>query len=366
MFEQLLTNCCVSTFAYLVIFGLYALFNRPTNKIQLCDFFLATFLVVMTGIRYNVGADWQQYYRTYSNLIANPDYIDTLVSWYGLDAGIWYLMSYIAKTPFGTDPHAIFWVVSMLTYPPMVLYFRKRTDSAPWALLTYFFLGFFGSSINILRHTLAAVCSIWAFEARTDDNYIGFAIGSVLALLFHSSAVFAICVSLVSYSRRPTYKLLFGCIALGFAGLAFFRGLFQVFSSLLPFLSRFQSIIDNMSGALDRQYMWIVSLIYFALACILVVTYLHQTLDDKVRDTRMDAIVCAICFGLIPNVVSFAIWPADRMAFFVFLMMTALIPWLQERNPKLQTPLILAMCLWHIPYALFSWDNVNAFLTYIL
>ena len=322
------------------------------------------FLVILTGSRYEVGADWQQYYQSYTNILIAPSYIDTIVSWYGLDSGFWVLMSYVAKTPFGSDPHAVFWVVSLLTYPAMVVYFRKKTDSAPWAFLAYLYLGFFGSSINVLRHTLAAVCCLWAFEARVDKKYTLFVLAAVLALIFHSSSIFALLVFLVAFGRRPSGRFLLGCIGVGAVGSLLFGGLFRVLSSALPFLARFQTTIDNMGGDLDRQYMWIVSFIYFALACVLVLVYLRQTAEDEQRDRRMDAIVCAICLALIPNVISFAVWPADRMAFFVFLLAIALLPRLLKRNPRLQVPFVLALLIWHIPYALFSWDNVNAFTTY--
>lgn len=365
MFEQLLINCGITTVAYLVAFALYFAYSRPTNKVQACDLLLMVFLIIVTGVRFEVGADWRQYFQTYSNILLSPSYIQTIISWYGLDSGFWVLMSYVARMPFGSDPHAVFWVVSVLTYPAMVLYFRKKTDSAPWAFLAYLYLGFFGSSINVLRHALAAICCLWAFEARVNKKYGLFLLTAVFALVFHSSSFFALFVALIAFGQRPSKKYLFGCIGVGCLGLAFFGGFFRVLSTFLPFLNRFQTTIDNMGGDLRRQYMWIVSFIYFSLACVLVLIYLRQTEGNVKRDQRMDAIVCAICLALIPNIVSFAVWPVDRMAFFTFLMTVALVPRLIKLNPKLQVPFLLAMIIWHVPYALFSWDNVSAFTSYL-
>ncbi len=365
MFQLLVENCIITTIAYLSMFVLYSLFNKPTNRIQACDIVLIVFLVIITGIRYDVGADWQQYYRSYFGILTSPDYIDRVFSWYGLDSGFWIVMSYISRTPFGADPHAIFWTVSILTYPSMVLYFRKRTVAAPWAFLAYLFLGFFGSSINMLRHTLAAVSFLWAFEARIERRYIAFALLSVLAMVFHSSVLFAIVVSLIAFDRVPSTKLLASCVGIGLLALAFFSGLFRLLTGALPFLARFQTTIDNMSGSLDRQYMWIVSLMYFSLLVIIVLLYLKTTGSEVERDTRMDAIVSAICMAAIPNIISFAIWPADRMAFFLLLFVISVIPYLIRKQPKLQVIALFAMCLWHVPYALLSWDNVNAFTTYL-
>ena len=366
MFEQLVENCCITTVLYLTAFGLYSLFSKQNNKIQVCDIVLIIFLVVATGIRYDVGADWQQYYSSFSNLLATPGYFNTIYSWYGLDSGFWYLMAAIGTLPFGDSPYALFWVVSLLTYPAVVLYFRKKTASAPWAFAAYIFLGFFGSSINVLRHTLAAVSFLWAFEARVSKRYLAFIVLSLLAIVFHSSVLFALATSVFAYRRKPSVRLLLSCIVAGVACLLMFRWLFALLVGFLPFLARFQTTIDSISGDLDRQYMWIVSFIYFALATIVVCVYLWQTRSDTDRDVRMDSLVSSVCIALIPNVVSFAIWPVDRMAFFIFLLLIALVPQVVQRNPKLQVPVLLAMCVWHVPYALFSWDNVNAFTSYLL
>lgn len=365
MFEQLVENCCFTTVLYLVAFLLYSLFNKPGNKIQACDIVLMVFLVVATGIRYDVGADWQQYYSTFSSLRMTPGYFETIFSWYGLDSGFWYLMAALARLPFGDSPYAVFWAVSLLTYPAMVAYFRKKTVSAPWAFASYMFLGFFGSSINVLRHTLAAVCFLWAFEARVSKRYFSFAILSALAVMFHSSVLFAIAVAFFSFGRKPSVKMLVVCAAFGAICLVTFEGVFRVLSGAFPFLARFQTTIDNMSGDLDRQYMAIVSFIYLALACIAVGFYLRQTKNDDARDGRLDSIASSVCLALVPNIISFSIWPVDRMAFFIFLLLIALIPSIVQRNPKLQVFSLMAMCLWHVPYALFSWDNVNAFSSYL-
>lgn len=366
MLEQLIENCCITTVLYLAVFFLYSLFSRPGNKIQACDIVLMVLLVVATGIRYDVGADWQQYYSTFSNLRSSPGYFETLFSWYGLDSGFWYLMAALTRMPFGDCPYAVFWAVSLLTYPAIVLYFRKKTVSAPWAFAAYVLLGFFGSSINVLRHTLAAVCFLWAFEARVSKRYLLFVLLSVLAVIFHSSVLYAVVAAFLSFGRRPSMKMLVACAAFGAVCLMAFRGVFSILSGMLPFLARFQTTIDNMGGDLGRQYMGIVSLIYLALACIAVTLYLRQTRDDCERDLRLDSMIACVCFALVPNIVSFAIWPVDRMAFFIFLLFIAIVPSILQRNPKLQVPVLMAMCVWHIPYALFSWDNVNAFTSYLL
>lgn len=366
MFEQLMENCCITTVLYCVAFGIYSLFSKPGNRVQACDIALMVLLVLATGIRYDVGADWQQYYNTFANLRETPGYFEAIYSWYGLDSGFWYLMAALTKLPFGDTPYALFWAVSLLTYPAVVVYFRKKTVSAPWAFAAYLFLGFFGSSINVLRHTLAAVCFLWAFEARVSKRYLAFALLSGLAIVFHSSVVFAVVVAIVSFGRKPSAKLLAACAAIGVACLVSFESVFALLVGVFPFLARFQTTIDSMGGDLSRQYMVIISLIYLVLACIVVILYLRQTRDDSVRDARLDTMVSSICLALVPNVISFAIWPIDRMAFFVMLLLVAVIPSLLQRNPKLQVPALLAMCVWHVPYALFSWDNVNAFTSYLL
>lgn len=365
MFEQLIANCGVTTVAYLVAFAFYYLFSKPAKNIQVCDIALMVFLVVVTGARYDVGADWKQYYNTFSNILASSSYFDTIYSWYGLDSGFWYLMAVISRFPPFNEPHVVFWVTSLLTYPAMVVYFRKKTEAAPWAFVAYLFLGFFGSSINVLRHTLAAVCFLWAFEARLSRKWLAFITLSALAVVFHSSSVVAIAIAILAGGRRPSGKLLLICLALGAAGLVLYMAVFNLLAGVFPFLSRYVTTLDKMSGDLDRSYMWIVSFIYLALTCATLMLYLRETSSDENMDTRMDSIMVACEFALIPNVVSFAVWPVDRMAFFVLLTLIAVVPYLVKRNPKLQVPLILALVLWHVPYSLFAWDNINPFGTYL-
>lgn len=110
---------------------LYTLFDKKTKKIQIIDIIIIAILVVISGIRCNCGSDYYSYYVAYNNWLGNVDSIQMIIednSQYGL-----YVLSFLLKSI--TDfPYAIFWMISVIVYPSMIIYMRKTTRKTKYSI----------------------------------------------------------------------------------------------------------------------------------------------------------------------------------------------------------------------------------------
>ena len=384
MAVQITINTLITTPLFCVVVALYAYFLREAlpvgrhaaapdpHRIRVADVVLAVALVVATGLRYDVGADWQNYYGIYEQLRTVPNYIDALVPLYGADSGFWLLCDLLAKSPLGASPYGIFWMTASLVYPATVVYIRKKTTSAPWALAVFLFLGFFGISLSMLRHAAAAVAVLWALEALHADwpawrRWAAFAALSLVACAFHLSALFAVAVILVARHVAPTRRLLVGALAAGGVLLAGYLLLWGVADSGIPFLGRFSQTITKMDTELQRDYMWMTMVCYLVLYALLA-----WCMTDK-RLVRLDArsahMTSCVILALPITVVAIVAWPFNRMAVFLYQFSLVLIPLfiasVRQTRPRLVRWVAVGMLVWHVLYCYLAWNVVTPFVTYL-
>lgn len=370
MFVQIVENTVVTTALFSCLIAAYSLLSSKGSRIQPIDVILMVAFVFATGIRLDVGADFVDYQSMYENLLAKDGYLEFLIGLYGFDSGFWILCYLFGKTPFGASCYGVFWLSSCLIYPLTILYLRKKTDSAPLALAVFLFLGFFGMSLNVLRHATAAVFVLWAFEMlhprRWWSWFLFVALISV-ACVFHMSALVAGSIIVLARWIRPSRKLLALAFAIGFALFLAWPVVLRFIVGCVPLFARFSTTLDYMDGSLSREYQWIATLFYIVLYTILVIC-----LTDRkaiILDLRLSHMTSCIILALPVSIVALSVWPLNRVAVFLFQFSVALIPfYLDATRDRYRYAAYLAvpgMMLWHIPYCLFSWNVVTPFVTYL-
>ena len=91
---------------------------------------------------------------------------------------------------FSSDYAAAFPLISLLIFPPLMLYIARNSDN-PWISVTAFLgLGLFFNSMNFMRQFIAAVICAFAFEYAVKGSYARFFLLILTAAAFHRSALF--------------------------------------------------------------------------------------------------------------------------------------------------------------------------------
>lgn len=205
--------------SFLLSAFLYKLYCKHNKRIFLALAFLIPLLV--GGLRYRVGTDYMNYYGYYKN----AEYIDTG----------FYMLSSIARC-FG-DVQVMFFIYNALTLLFIFLGLGNINKKyRPLAYLCFLFL-FFTTSFNAMRQMLAVGIVFFSYKYAIDKKVVPFVILIVIAMLFHSTALFGLILYPLLNLKRKSVKAVISIVALvialnyqGFIGLISNISLFEHYS----------------------------------------------------------------------------------------------------------------------------------------
>jgi len=238
--QMIMYDMLYTAFSVIAIIA-YIIFDKKTNKIQPIDIIMIIVLIIVSGIRCNVGSDYYTYYTAYNSWLVNLDSIYEVIhsnSQFGL-----YVLGFILKSI--TDfPYAIFWLVACIIYPCMIIYMRKKTQKPSIAFMSFMLLGFYAISNNILKQTMAMLIMIYAYECFIKNKKIKFVIATLLASTFHTTAIIVAVLMILARKIKPSYKNLLIFILIGVIGLFTYNVVGNIVSHI-SLLERYQTYFIN-------------------------------------------------------------------------------------------------------------------------
>ena len=301
---------------------LYTIFDKKTKRIQPIDIIMIIILILVTGIRCNVGSDYYTYYVAYNNWLVNLDSIYDVVqsnSQFGL-----YVLGFILKRI--TDfPYALFWMVACIIYPSIIIYMRKKTQKPSIGFMCYMLLGFFAISNNILKQIMAMLIMIYAYECLAKNKKIRFAIATLLATTFNTTAIIAAILMVVSRIVKPSYKNLTICIGIGIISFFAYNIIGMVVGSL-TILARYQTYFINTVtySSMLKETIGAAgyALVYIAIVAILISKKEEIKQDNEEAYKRISLLMV----GIIVSIFSVNNWTINRIALYLYQFVITIMP----------------------------------------
>lgn len=233
------------TLAFLVYFGLMVIlvasWTLPAQKAivvpaqaehagtqaALLSIFMFTILI---GGRYNVGGDYFGYIDYYRSTSLSADYSDVV-----FEPGFLFLIQFL-KT-FGLPDRSIIVASSFIQITLFSMWLRKHPQIAPFVAFTFIVLILLDVN-NIVRQGIAFFAILLALSAVIEKRWMVFVSWTILACLFHRSAIIIFPVGFALFWLRlpstflQASTLIFSYVFIGL----FFDRVIGVFTFLAPFL----------------------------------------------------------------------------------------------------------------------------------
>lgn len=154
---------------------------------------LGVLLTAVSSLRYGVGYDYNLYAGWFYDL--NFTDFDELRG-DRREIGIFLLLKLV--NIFSADYAAAFPLISLLIYPPLMVYIYKNSDN-PWISMAAFLgMGLFFNSMNFMRQFIAAVICSFGFRYAAKGSFPRALLTVLAASAFHRSALFLLpCLFLV-------------------------------------------------------------------------------------------------------------------------------------------------------------------------
>ena len=161
--------------------------SKPASKITSALLIAAVIPLIFTaGFRYEVGADFNAYYKADEVFGGNVwEKIKTLN-----EPGISILVEIINL--FSNDGAAYIFTFSFLTIVPTTYILLRRSNNYTVILLLYVFCGCWHGIFNGVRQYLAATVIMFGYRYIQEKKFVKYATTVLIAYCFHSSAIIMI------------------------------------------------------------------------------------------------------------------------------------------------------------------------------
>lgn len=363
----------------IVLLYIYRTGKKKSPKIQFCDLFAMATLIFLASVRLNVGSDYQRYHDLARMYATSIDSVTDLLSANTLRAYNYQIgfpvISILADKLFDNE-YAVFFIVACIIYIPTICFFRKHSSDTYIAILAYLLLGFWGSSMNILKQAIAMMMLLYVFEALQERRTLKAVLLSLVAVSFHTSAIIAIIAILFFNLLKPTKKTLAICLIGG----VLLRFIYVLLLSVLSHFSIFgkyinRYIVGSQIVGVDRTFM--IYGIFIQTAILGLILFLAISNIDALRKVQpdIDSYISVTMIGIPLCIlgISNSMWLIYRFGLFfiqfVVIIIPALVSSYEEKHSEKTTTvafaishkyrlmLIFLLLAWHFLYSVLMLDN---------
>lgn len=282
------------------------------KHVPLAKQFLLMALILVLGLRHNVGRDYLAY-----ELIYNEPY-----SFQALAVEpVWTILNEALRSA-GFQPRMFFFLTALAT---TVLYYkgiRKMTSHFYLATFLFIVLGFYFEAANTVRQFVAMSILFCGYQEYLDGKSIRYLVYGVIATLFHVSVLFVLPFILLSKFRFP-FLLLFGAVVVSL--LYGNRLLDVVVGRFMPILAEFDSYrysVDDFDSGISSGALKVV---YNAFV-LLIVSLIFSRKRRGTEHSNLQPLLNMVVIGIVMYNIFYLFQPARRLYMYFFPFIIVLLP----------------------------------------
>lgn len=302
-------------------------------------------LVIMAGVRYNVGTD----YETYSQ-IQIPEVLS------GVTSRVEFLYQVLIKfgASLGND-QTYMWIFLLthlfIIYPIMISY-KRLSGNFSLSMFIFLFSGFYNNSLNMMRQSIAIAFFTFGILFIVKRKPVQYTIIIVIAFLFHSTAILLLPVYFL-YNKHISNKIFTIIVVVILMFSSLFRQLAFWISSKMMIYSEY--FINSKYST--RPILW--SYVLFNLIVILILYFVskYSILDDnqkiQINFYFKTQILLELCFLLAPTIPN-----SYRLSFFFLPIQGLLAPLIITKlnNRQLKAVVLFVLALLYVSF--FTWTYI--------
>lgn len=326
-------------------------------KFHTSDILAYFILTITSAIRLNTGSDYYNYYNYYNNIKISYNSPREIIS--NSQFG-YFLLSWIIKSITNYE-YAIFIVIAIFSYSH--LFYTLRKENIPdmsCALLCYMFLGYYAYSNNILKQYIAMAFVMSAHINFKNKNLIKFSIFSILAVIFHYSALFAIVIIVIARKFKPTFSKFYLAIVSGITIGLSLNSILYIITNTISSASGYAKYIQ---WRRNNQLRLVLAVFGMFLVYTIIVYFILKN-KDKILDinkSRYEEIIFLIV-GLGINAIALRQWIISRIAIYFYQFIILILPTMfsgmsKKKKSKIKLFLYIMMFVYMIFSSIFLGEN---------
>ena len=315
----------------LIIFFSIPLRLDRDKKLKRC-WLVAIFAILTTisAIRsYHVGIDSIQYKDAFGK-IAHLDYSQNNSLRY--EIGFFYLVKTI--TLVSRDSQLLFIISSLIIIPSVGVFIYRYSKNVAFSSLLYILFNIFFFHMTGMRQSLALVLLLFAYDNLVKNNYPRFIISTVIASLFHSSAILFLVCLFIKRIKYNKYSHLI-TILLSILFFVFFK---PIFLNITHLIGKYGGYIDSEDFGVSNYYgAFFQFLLTFVVYTFCHFRYINQ--ESKNDSDRMSLILLGI--DVICQIMAMKMNIIGRMNQYFWIHSIILVPNIVKEEKRSKSRLLL-------------------------
>lgn len=316
MLRSMLLELILYMIGYIIFIGCNLWLYKIIKNKKVARILIIISLIVYAAIRYNVGSDYDTYYKQYNNI---QNYFSSLEEVVTSDIQFAFTLLMFLTKKYIINEFAIFTVVAIMIYPVTINAIKKYTTNFLESLFLYFSLGFHLISLNILKQVISMTILLQGFKNIVEKKYFKIIIMTAIMLVFHISAIVPILIFMMAYFIKPTNRKMFVSIIVSMFLLVTYKKLLSI-----PIFSRYANYLTE----INREYYIVIigAIGYFIFNTILLYLLLKQK-DRLIQNNPQNKIILSALILSIPiKVLGIDNFPIYRMSLYIDQFLIFIIP----------------------------------------
>lgn len=300
----------------LFIFLTLFIYKKSKNKNFAC-IVITLLLILYASIRYNVGSDYDTYYKQYNEILFYFDSIKKIIisnSQYGFS-----LLMYLTRNLIG-GKYSIFTVVAFLIYPYTIYKIKKESSDFSESLFIYFVLQFHMISLNLLKQVISMTLFLKNKYYILNNKLVKCVLFSYLMTTFHFSSIVSIIILFISKKINPTKKKMFIILIISVILLFIYKPLILNFG----YFDRYFVYVYNIN---KEYYIQTIGAIIYLIMNIIILFLLLGEKNNLIKIKQENKVILSALLLTIPfKVLAIDNFPIYRLSLYIDQLLIFIIP----------------------------------------
>lgn len=311
---------------FIIIIGTILLSEKYLQKNKVI-FLSACFVIFISGFRYKIGLDYDNYVDIYYGLVDNNRFYNSTT-----EPG-WKIINYIAGI--FNNYQLIFLLSSIIIYWIVLKVIERESISIKLSIFLFFITPYYyWHSLSVIRQYIAIAIFLFTLKYIYEKKIVKYFIFNIIGSLFHISVIFI--MPLYFLGRKELSKRFWGIMLL-ISGVmpVIFEKIVMTFSVFQKYAWYFEDGVAVTQGR-NKYIHLIVKILLF-----LFVVILKDKMEYK-KDVRKRVLVNIYLFGLLIFILFFNSTALRRLSYYMMILEIIVIPMI------IQVKLSKKSILWYL------------------
>lgn len=354
----------ISIYLYCIVMTILAITKQFQKHNKLISALIIIILVLIAGLRFEVGYDYDSYYRIYNEIPTIKDIIRNINIVDSIDIEKGYLTLNSIVKSIGGNFNLLLIIMTIITLSILIISINRYSCYPMLSLLIYVSRFFFIRDMGQIRSSIACVIVLYSIKFIINKDLKNFIISIMIATSFHKVAIFGLLLYIINLKEYKNgnyiYTVLILSLVLNKLGIA--DGFINCIVGVIPEYSDYMTsaYYTNSSNILNPVTIMQVTILLF-------MAHYYNVLNEKDKYYKVlinGYLISTSVLIFFSNYYTLAGRLSTLFATFEILIIPMIVKYLFGKKVRLKVYILAIIYCIVIFYLVFLKKSINAYIPY--